>query len=90
MKQEPTFVGIDVARVRVNDTGGRVPVRTIRCVGAPVARRRNPVVREIQQRMPAAGRFRNSALAACVREPLIILNGMVKIGRRRKPAIVAS
>ena len=59
-------------------------------MGALVASRRNPVIREFYQRLLAAGKSKKLALTACMRKLLVILNGMVKSGQRWKPGAVAS
>ena len=62
--------------------GGRARVRTVLYMGALVASRYNPVIREFYQRLLAAGKSRKVALTACMRKLLAILNGMVKSGPR--------
>ena len=70
--------------------GGRARVRTVLYMGALVASRCNPVIREFYQRLLAAGKSKKVALTACMRKLLVILNGMVKSGQRWKPEIVAA
>lgn len=70
--------------------GGRARVRTVLYMGALVASRRNPVIREFYQRLLAAGKTKKVALTACMRKLLVILNGMVKSGQHWKPESVAS
>ena len=70
--------------------GGRARVRTVRYMGALVASRRNPVIREFYQRLLAAGKSKKVALTACMRKLLVILNGMVKSGQHWDPEIVAA
>ena len=71
-------------------SGGRGRVRMVLYMGALVASRRNPVIREFYQRLLAAGKSKKLALTACMRKLLVILNGMVKSGQRWKPDAVAS
>ena len=59
-------------------------------MGALVASRRNPAIREFYQRMLAAGKSKKLALTACMRKLLVILNSMVKSGQHWKPDAVAS
>ena len=70
--------------------GGRARVRTVLYMGAPVASRRNPVIREFYQRLLAAGNFKKAALTGCMRKLLVILNAMVKSGQHWGPGIVAT
>ena len=48
-------------------------------MGALVASRFNPVIRDFYQRLLAAGKPKQLALTACMRKLLIILNSMLKI-----------
>ena len=57
-------------------------------MGALVASRRNPVIREFYQRMLTAGKSKKVALTACMRKLLVILNSMVKSGQRWNPEMV--
>ena len=59
--------------------GGRARVRMVLYMGALVASRHNPVVREIYQRLLAAGKSKKVALTACMRKLLVILNGIVSL-----------
>ena len=70
--------------------GGRARVRMVLYMGALVASRRNPVIREFYQRMLAAGKSKKVALTACMRKLLVILNGMVKSGQRWNPQLLAA
>ena len=49
-------------------------------MGALVASRFNPVIRDFYQRLLAAGKPKKLALTACMRKLLIILNSMLKHG----------
>jgi transposase len=62
--------------------GGRATVRAALYMGALVATRHNPVIREFYQRLVAAGKPRKLALTACMRKLLVILNTMAKNGTR--------
>ena len=58
--------------------GGRAAVRAVLYMGALVATRHNPVIREFYGRLLAAGKTKKVALTACMRKLLTILNAMVK------------
>ena len=58
--------------------GGRARVRTALYMGALVASRYNPVIRDFYQRLLAAGKPKKLALTACMRKLLVILNSMLK------------
>ena len=62
--------------------GGRARVRAVLYMGALVASRYNPVIRDFYQRLLAAGKPKKLALTACMRKLLVILNSMLK---RRSP-----
>ena len=62
--------------------GGRARLRAVLYMGAMVASRFNPVIRDFYQRLLAAGKPRKVALTACMRKLLVILNSMLK---RRSP-----
>jgi transposase len=47
-------------------------------MAALVATRKNPVIRTFYQRLCQAGKAKKSALTACMRKLLTILNAMVK------------
>ena len=70
--------------------GGRARIRTALYMGALVASRHNPVIREFCQRMLAAGKSKKLALTACMRKLLVILNGMVKSGQYWNPGTAVS
>ena len=65
-------------RVRRTVWGGRARVRAALYMGALVASRFNPVIRDFYQRLLAAGKPKKLALTACMRKLLIILNSMLK------------
>jgi transposase len=58
--------------------GGRADVRAALYMGALVAARRNPVVKEFYERLLAAGKPKKVALVACMRKLLSILNAVLK------------
>ena len=58
--------------------GGRARVRAVLYMGALVATRCNPVIRDFYQRLLAAGKPKKLALVACMRKLLVILNSMLK------------
>jgi transposase len=58
--------------------GGRAEVRGALYMGALVAARRNPVVKEFYERLVAAGKPKKVALVACMRKLLSILNAVLK------------
>ena len=47
-------------------------------MGALVASRFNPLIRDFYQRLLAAGKPKKLALTACMRKLLVILNSMLK------------
>ena len=59
---------------------GRARVRAILYMGAMVASRHNPVIRDFYQKLLAAGKPKKVALVACMRKLLVILNSMLKHG----------
>ena len=60
--------------------GGRARVRAALYMGALVASRCNPVIRDFYQRLLAAGKPKKLALTACMRKLLVTLNSMLKHG----------
>ena len=60
--------------------GGRARVRATLYMGAMVASRHNPVIRDFYQKLLAAGKPKKVALVACMRKLLVILNSMLKHG----------
>jgi transposase len=58
--------------------GGRTTVRAALYMGALVATRHNPQIKEFYERLLGAGKPRKVALVACMRKLLIILNAMLK------------
>ena len=62
--------------------GGRARVRAALYMGALVASRFNPVIRDFYQRLLASGKPKKLALTACMRKLLVTLNSML---RHRSP-----
>ena len=58
--------------------GGRARVRAALYMGALVASRFNPLIRDFYQRLLAASKPKKLALTACMRKLLVILNSMLK------------
>ena len=58
--------------------GGRSRVRAVLYMGALVASRHNPIIRDFYQKLLAAGKPKKVALVACMRKLLVILNAMLK------------
>ena len=58
--------------------GGRAPVRATLYMGALVATRHNPAVKEFYERLLAAGKPKKVALVACMRKLLTILNALMR------------
>lgn len=70
----------DSGRVRGKRSvwGGRARVRQVLYMGALVASRHNPIIREFYERLVAAGKPRKVAVVACMRKLLTILDSMLK------------
>jgi transposase len=62
--------------------GGRAAVRAVLYMGALAACRYNPLIRAMYQRLRAAGKPAKTALVACARKLLTIMNAMVRNGQR--------
>lgn len=58
--------------------GGRSKVRAALYMGALVASRHNPVIRDFYRRLCAAGKPKKVALTACMRKLLTIINAVLK------------
>lgn len=65
--------------------GGRGKVRSVLYMGALVASRHNPVIRELYGRLIRAGKPKKVALTACARKLLVILNSMLRHGEYWRP-----
>lgn len=68
--------------------GGRARVRDVLYMAALVGSRHNPVLRDLYQRLLAAGKAKKVSLTACMRKLLTILNAMVKNGQPWNPPTV--
>ena len=77
----------DTMRGKRKVWGGRAQVRAALYMAALVATRFNPVLRAFYQRLCAAGKPRKSALTACMRKLLTILNLMVRRNRHWNPSL---
>jgi transposase len=58
--------------------GGRAPVRAALYMGALVATRHNPVIKEFYERLLAVGKPKKVALVACMRKLFSILNALMR------------
>lgn len=58
--------------------GGRAPVRASLYMGAVVAIRHNPIIKDFYERLLSRGKPKKLAITACVRKMLVILNAMVR------------
>jgi transposase len=67
--------------------GGRVPVRVVLHMATLTATRCNPAIAAFYGRLRAAGKPSNSAMVACARKLLTILNAMAKANRHWKPEL---
>ncbi len=65
--------------------GGRAEVRRVLYMATLSARRYNPVIREYNQRLIAAGKKPKVAIVACMRKLLVMLNAMVRDQREWSP-----
>ena len=70
--------------------GGRSRVRAAFYMGALVASRWNPVIRDFYQRLLLTGKPKKLALTACMRKLLTILNSMMRTGERWDTTIATS
>jgi transposase len=66
--------------------GGRAGVRAVVYMAAVVGARFNPVLKAFYERLCAAGKAPKTALTACMRKLLVILNAMVRDGVPWDPA----
>jgi len=62
--------------------GGRAPVRASLYLGAVVAIRHNPIIKDFYERLLSRGKPKKLAITACVRKMLVILNAMVRDQKR--------
>ena len=70
--------------------GGQAVVRAALYMGALVASRWNPVLRDFYQRLLAVGKPKKLALPACMRKLLTVLNSMARSGQRWDPTVATS
>ena len=80
----------DTLRGKRTVWGGRSRVRAVLYMGALVASRHNPAIRDFYQRLLAAGKPKKLALTACMRKLLTVLNSMAKTGRAWNPTVATS
>ena len=66
--------------------GGRAQVRQALYMAAITARRCNPIIRPLYERLTARGKPHKVAMVACMRKMLIILNTMTKNNANWNPA----
>ena len=67
--------------------GGRAQVRKVLYMGALVAAKHNPAIREFYERLVESGKPKKLALTACMRKLITILNSMLRHGEYwREPA----
>jgi transposase len=59
-------------------SGGRAHIRAVLYMGAVVAMRHNPIIKDFYERLVERGKSKKLALTACVRKMLVILNAMVR------------
>jgi transposase len=70
--------------------GGRAQVRECLYMAAETARRWNPVIRPLYERLIARGKPHKVAIVACMRKMLIILNSMARNNSRWNPKIAGN
>lgn len=68
--------------------GGRAQVRSALYMAALTAKRCNPIIRALAQRLTGAGKPFKVVMVACMRKLLTILNTMVATGRDWNPNLV--
>ena len=68
-------------RGRRHIQGGRADVRTALYMAAVVAMRHNPRIKRFYDRLRASGKSGKTALVACMRKLLVILNALVHSGQ---------
>ncbi len=67
--------------------GGRERIRSVLYMAVLSARRYNPVLRALYDRLVAAGKPKKVAMVACMRKLLTILNAMLRDGRPWQPTL---
>lgn len=65
--------------------GGRADVRSMLYMAALSATRYNPVIKAFYDRLLAKGKLRKVALVACMHKMLVILNAIMKSGKKWNP-----
>jgi transposase len=70
--------------------GGRAPVRAALYMGALVAVRHNPILKEFYEKLLSAGKPKKVALVACMRKLLSILNAVMRDRAPWRPTHVFS
>jgi transposase len=58
--------------------GGRMEVRNILYMATLVAKKHNPIIKEMYERLIGKGKIKKVALVACMRKLLVILNAMLR------------
>jgi transposase len=96
-KQAAALVGVaplarDSGRLRGHRTtwGGRAPVRRALYMASLSASRFNPALRSFYERLLARGKARKVALVAVMRKLLVLLNAVVRDGRRWDENVAAA
>lgn len=77
----PGYAGIHGGIVELLNAARQTAARSALYMAAIVAMRHNPVIRTCYERQVTAGKPEKVAIVACIRELLIILNAMVRIGK---------
>lgn len=62
--------------------GGRASVRTTMFMAVLTSVQHNPVIKHFYQRLVAQGKHKKVALTACIRKMIIMLNAMLRDGKR--------
>lgn len=70
--------------------GGRASLRKVLYMAALTAKKHNPVIAALHQRLLAAGKPFKVVMVACMRKLLIILNTMLKNGQSWQPSIATN
>jgi transposase len=65
--------------------GGRPQIRTVMYMAMMSAMQCNPVFKAMYQRLLKAGKSKKTAIIACVRKMIVILNSMVRDGVHWNP-----
>jgi transposase len=96
-KQIAALVGVaplnrDSGQMRGRRTiwGGRASVRQVLYMAALCAKKCNPTIRAFYERLRAAGKPKKSALVACMRKLLVILNTMMRGSQAWQPPALPS